>query len=189
MAGVPVHAVESYLAKLIRLGESVAICEQVGEVGATKGPVERKVVRVVTPGTVTDSDLLAERSDALLLAVARGGAAVRPRLAAPVERRDRPLRMQRAELPAGSPGSRRPRCWSTADLPEGSCRAPARAITRRPAWQFDAALGRRKLCAQLRVASLAGFDAEGWPRRTPPPPRCSAMPSTPRAGRLPMCSG
>ena len=54
MAGVPVHALESYLAKLIRLGEAVAIAEQVGDVAAAKGPVERKVVRVVTPGTVTD---------------------------------------------------------------------------------------------------------------------------------------
>src|SRR5918993_1876195 len=72
MCGVPVHAVEAYLAKLVKLGESVAICEQVGEVGATKGPVERKVVRIVTPGTLTESDLLADRSDAVLLAVARG---------------------------------------------------------------------------------------------------------------------
>ncbi|HEY3584602.1 MAG TPA: DNA mismatch repair protein MutS, partial [Casimicrobiaceae bacterium] len=53
MAGVPVHAVETYLARLVKLGESVAICEQVGEVGASKGPVERKVVRIVTPGTLT----------------------------------------------------------------------------------------------------------------------------------------
>ena len=71
MAGVPVHAVETYLARLVKLGEPVAICEQVGEVGANKGPVERKVVRIVTPGTLTESDLLAEKSDAVLMAVAR----------------------------------------------------------------------------------------------------------------------
>ena len=71
MAGVPVHALENYLARLIKLGEAVAIAEQVGEVGAAKGPVERKVVRVVTPGTVTDGELLAERSDTRLLAVHR----------------------------------------------------------------------------------------------------------------------
>ena len=71
MAGVPVHALENYLAKLIRLGEAVAIAEQVGDVATAKGPVERKVVRVVTPGTVTDSELLADRADALLLAVHR----------------------------------------------------------------------------------------------------------------------
>ena len=55
MAGVPVHAVENYLAKLIQMGESVAIAEQVGEIGVGKGPVERNVVRVVTPGTLTDA--------------------------------------------------------------------------------------------------------------------------------------
>ena len=73
MAGVPVHSVESYLARLIRMGEAVAICEQVGDVATAKGPVERKVVRVVTPGTVTDTELLADKSDSLLLAVARQG--------------------------------------------------------------------------------------------------------------------
>src|SRR5437867_11124574 len=71
MAGVPVHSVESYLAKLIKQGIAVAICEQVGDVATAKGPVERKVVRVVTPGTVTDSELLAERSDKRLLAITR----------------------------------------------------------------------------------------------------------------------
>ena len=64
MAGVPFHSVDSYLARLIKLGESVAICEQVGEVSG-KGPVERKVVRVVTPGTQTDAELLQERHEAV----------------------------------------------------------------------------------------------------------------------------
>src|SRR6478736_10462292 len=72
MAGVPFHSMEGYLARLIRGGESVAICEQVGEVGATKGPVERKVVRVVTPGTLTDAELLADKSEAILLALHQG---------------------------------------------------------------------------------------------------------------------
>ena len=71
MAGVPFHSVEGYLAKLIKLGESVAICEQVGEVTG-KGPVERKVVRVVTPGTLTDSELLSDKSESILLAVHLG---------------------------------------------------------------------------------------------------------------------
>ena len=72
MAGVPYHAVEGYLGKLIRLGESVAICEQLGDPAAAKGLVERKVVRVVTPGTVTDESLLEQRRDNLLLAIAAG---------------------------------------------------------------------------------------------------------------------
>ncbi|MCG7554990.1 DNA mismatch repair protein MutS [Pseudoalteromonas sp. Of11M-6] len=69
MAGVPYHAVENYLARLVQLGESVAICEQVGDPATSKGPVERKVVRIVTPGTVTDEALLQERQDNLLAAV------------------------------------------------------------------------------------------------------------------------
>ncbi len=69
MAGVPVHALDQYLARLVKNGESIAIAEQVGEVGATKGPVERKVVRIVTPGTLTDSALLPARSDRPLAAM------------------------------------------------------------------------------------------------------------------------
>jgi len=69
MAGVPFHSVENYLAKLIKLGESVAICEQVGDVATSKGPVERKVVRVVTPGTLTDTELLSDKSEAILLSL------------------------------------------------------------------------------------------------------------------------
>ena len=72
MAGVPYHAVEGYLARLVKLGESVAICEQIGDPALAKGLVERKVVRVVTPGTVTDEALLEERRDNLLLAIAAG---------------------------------------------------------------------------------------------------------------------
>ncbi|MGA8260945.1 MAG: DNA mismatch repair protein MutS [Arenicellales bacterium] len=71
MAGVPFHSVDQYLARLIRLGESVALCEQMGDPAAAKGPVERRVVRVVTPGTLTDENLLDERRDNLLAAVSR----------------------------------------------------------------------------------------------------------------------
>ncbi len=69
MAGVPYHAVENYLAKLVQLGESVAICEQIGDPATSKGPVERKVVRVVTPGTVSDEALLTDRQDNLIVAL------------------------------------------------------------------------------------------------------------------------
>ena len=69
MAGVPYHALEQYLAKLVKLGESVAICEQIGDPATSKGPVERAVTRIVTPGTLTDANLLDERSDSLLLAI------------------------------------------------------------------------------------------------------------------------
>ena len=72
MAGVPYHAAEGYLARLVALGESVAICEQIGDPAQSKGLVERKVVRIVTPGTVTDEALLPDRRDNLLLAISRG---------------------------------------------------------------------------------------------------------------------
>ena len=72
MAGVPHHAVEQYLAKLVKLGESVAICEQIGDPATSKGPVERKVVRVVTPGTLTDAALLSDKNDVYLMAVCPG---------------------------------------------------------------------------------------------------------------------
>ncbi|MGB5178789.1 MAG: DNA mismatch repair protein MutS, partial [Gammaproteobacteria bacterium] len=73
MAGIPVHAVDQYLGRLVRQGESVAICEQVGDVAASKGPVERKVVRIVTPGTLTEESLLHDRQDNLLVAIHRLG--------------------------------------------------------------------------------------------------------------------
>ena len=69
MAGVPYHAAEQYLAKLVKLGESVAVCEQIGDPATSKGPVERKVARIVTPGTLTDAALLDDKRDNLLLAL------------------------------------------------------------------------------------------------------------------------
>ena len=73
MAGVPFHALDSYLARLVRRGESVAICEQQGDPGSSRGPLEREVVRIVTPGTVTDAALLEERQDTLVAALSRDG--------------------------------------------------------------------------------------------------------------------
>ncbi|NDH40093.1 MAG: DNA mismatch repair protein MutS, partial [Gammaproteobacteria bacterium] len=70
MAGVPYHAAEGYLAKLVKAGQSVAIAEQTGDPATSKGPVEREVVRIVTPGTLTDESLLDAKQDALILAIA-----------------------------------------------------------------------------------------------------------------------
>ncbi len=167
MAGVPVHSVDGYLAKLIKLGEPVAICEQVGDVATAKGPVERKVVRVVTPGTVTDTELLADKRDALLLAVAtrtqRGkvthGLAWLGLTQGQIgltECSDRELAGWLARLNAAEA------LVDRENIPSALTQAKV-AITHRPAWQFDAALGQRKLCEQLRVASLAGFNAQDLP--------------------------
>ena len=100
MAGVPFHAVEQYLARLMRLGESVAICEQIGDPATSKGPVERKVMRVVTPGTVTDANLLDAKRDSLLVAVLPGRHRGGPRLAQSRRRRSsRWPRCRRRRLP------------------------------------------------------------------------------------------
>ena len=164
MAGVPVHSLDNYLARLIKLGEPVAICEQVGDVATAKGPVERKVVRVVTPGTVTDTELLTDKSDALLLAVAtrsqRGS--ITHGLAW--------LGLTQGQIGLTECSERELASWlarlNAAEVLVDREHVPAAltqaklAITHRPAWQFDAALGQRKLCEQLRVASLAGFNAQ-----------------------------
>src|SRR5210317_397024 len=73
MAGVTYHAVEGYIAKLVRKGESVALCEQIGDPATSKGPVERKVTRIVTPGTLTDEALLSAERDNVVAAVFKGG--------------------------------------------------------------------------------------------------------------------
>jgi DNA mismatch repair protein MutS len=165
MAGVPVHSVESYLARLIKLGEAVAVAEQVGDVAMAKGPVERKVVRVVTPGTLTDNELLAERRDALLLSISKDrSAGYGLAWLALASGRLGVTECSERELPA----------WLTRldaaevlcadrDAMPASVHASNAALTQRPAWQFDAALGARKLAAQLKVASLAGFNAQDLP--------------------------
>ena len=174
MAGVPFHSVENYLARLIQAGESVAICEQVGDVATAKGPVERKVVRVVTPGTLTDTELLNDKSESILLAVHNGGRGRRGLAWLAVTQGELHL----AECPVGELAAWVERIGPSellvaADLASadeqalqaaraGSRRAPA--LTRRPEWQFDADLGRRKLLEQLGAASLAAWNAEELPQ-------------------------
>ena len=167
MAGVPFHAMEGYLAKLIRQGESVAICEQVGEVGG-KGPVERKVVRVVTPGTLTDAELLSDKSDPVLMAVHQGprnrcGLAwlsvtqgvVHLAECSSDEVAQWVGRVNPNEL-AYSAGCTLAFEERLKKLRQGS----AVFLTARPDWQFDAALGRRKLLEALQAARLAAWNAQ-----------------------------
>ncbi len=172
MAGVPFHSVETYLARLIKLGESVAICEQVGEVGASKGPVERKVVRVVTPGTLTDTELLNDKSEALLLSVHQG---TRHRLGLAWLSVTQGA-LQLAECDAGELEIWIARVAPT-ELVYSADATPAfeqrlkaargiggnLSLTLRPAFQFDAGLGQRKLLEQLQAASLSAWGAEDLP--------------------------
>ena len=174
MAGVPYHAVEGYLAKLMKLGESVAICEQIGDPATSKGPVERKVLRVVTPGTVTDANLLDAKRDSLLVAVQCGPAPHRDRLAQPRlgpvhadrgarDGRGRALeRLDVAELlvpdgaaPLAAAGraSRRARCRRGSSTP------------RRPRARWRSTSARRT--SRLSASTIATS-------RSAPPARCSA---------------
>lgn len=171
MAGVPFHSMEGYLAKLIRCGESVAICEQVGEVGASKGPVERKVVRVVTPGTLTDAELLSEKSESMLMAVHQGprnrcGLAwlsvtqgvVFLAECAPDEVTDWVGRVAPSEL-AYSAGVTTTFEERLKRLRNGT----AVFLTARPEWQFDSGLGQKKLLDALQAASLTTWNAQDLP--------------------------
>ncbi len=163
MAGVPVHSVESYLARLVRKGESVAICEQLGDPAKAKGPVEREVVRIITPGTVTDAALLDERQDTLLAAVTIDGERFglawldlaagrftvleeRGRLALAAELE----RLKAAELL----------------VPEGIALEESRrgtVVRTRPPWHFELASASRLLTDQLGTLDLKGFGADELP--------------------------
>src|SRR5450830_1362732 len=170
MCGVPFHSLDGYLAKLVKLGESVAICEQIGDPATSKGPVERKVMRVVTPGTLTDADLLPEKAERPLLALcsvtqrktvttglawlslASGAlklmefsgdsSTVATRLQQELER------IVPAEILSGDHGG-------LFDDYTGT------HINRVPDWHFDVVSGHKALLDQLGVATLTGFGADG----------------------------
>ncbi|OHE80188.1 MAG: DNA mismatch repair protein MutS [Lysobacterales bacterium GWF1_69_6] len=167
MAGVPVHAYEGYLARLVALGESVAICEQIGDPALAKGLVERKVVRIVTPGTVTDEALLQERRDTLLMTVARGRTGFglawadlaggrflvsevtdEDQLAAEIARLDP------AELLVPDEDG----------LP--AFLASQGGLRRRPPWGFDTDACRRQLLRFFKLHDLSGFGLEDKPLPT-----------------------
>ena len=173
MAGIPFHALDNYLARLIKLGESVAICEQVGDVATSKGPVERKVVRVVTPGTLTDTELLSDKSEAVLMAVhpgARTGCGlawmsvtqgiVNLAQCASDELADWISRVAPSEVlySAEVPPAFEKSVQSLAATPVMSGTRTVAVL--RPAWAFDSGLGERKLLEQLQAASLAAWDAQ-----------------------------
>ena len=164
MAGVPVHAMEGYLARLVALGESVAICEQIGDPAASKGLVERKVVRIVTPGTVTDEALLQERRDTLLLAVSRGkhgygiawadlagGRFLVSEVATEDQLTAELARLDPAEILLPDEDG-----W-----PAAVTTVPG--LRRRPPWGFDADACRRQLLRFFALHDLTGFGLEDKP--------------------------
>ncbi|PXF83324.1 DNA mismatch repair protein MutS [Klebsiella pneumoniae] len=165
MAGIPHHAVENYLAKLVNQGESVAICEQIGDPATTKGPVERKVVRIVTPGTISDEALLQERQDNLLAAIWQDSkgfgyatldiSSGRFRLSEPADRETMAAELQRtnpAEL------------LYAEDFAESSLIEGRRGLRRRPLWEFEIDTARQQLNLQFGTRDLVGFGVENAPR-------------------------
>ncbi|MFZ8965784.1 MAG: DNA mismatch repair protein MutS [Steroidobacteraceae bacterium] len=160
MAGIPVDKLDVYLARLVRKGESVAICEQVGEVGKAKGPVERKVVRVVTPGTVTDEALLESRRQTLIAAVCRDGEAFGLAWAELSAGRFTVLQDSGRETLQAELGR-----LSPAELlvPEGDPAPGLEAAREYPPWHFEYDSARRLLCAQFGVHDLTGYGCEDLP--------------------------
>ena len=170
MCGVPYHAVEGYLAKLVRKGESVAICEQIGDPATSKGPVERKVMRVVTPGTLTDEALLSANRDNLVAAVfaSDGGyglawldlSAGRFRLTESPDQESvlgEIERLRPAELIVDED------MLGAADSFSQLVNEDIR-VTRRPPWHFELDSSTRLLCNQFGTRDLSGFGCDGFPR-------------------------
>ena len=155
MAGVPFHSVEGYLAKLVRRGESVAICEQIGDPAKAKGPVERQVVRVVTPGTVTDEAFLEERRDTLLAALFRNGERFGLAWLELSSGRFSVLEAEGSEALTSEIERLRP---AELLVPEHSQPAGVTTFIReRPPWHFDLQTATRSLCEQFQTRDLAGF--------------------------------
>jgi len=159
MAGVPYHAAEQYLAKLVKLGESVAICEQIGDPATSKGPVERKVVRIVTPGTLTDSALLEEKRDNLLLALHErhgklGLAWLNLASGQFFASETQPENMQ-AELERLQPSE----ILFAENITAPQCNVPCKTL---PAWHFELDSSRRALCQQFSTLDLAGFGCDDF---------------------------
>ena len=164
MAGVPYHAAESYLAKLVRLGESVAICEQIGDPATSKGPVERQVVRIVTPGTVSDEALMDERRDNLLAALLQGEGGFGLAWLDLTGGRFHIEQLAGHEALAGELERLHP---AEILLPEDQAPPPLPGreggITRRPPWHFEHDSAVRLLNRQLGTHDLSGFGCVDLP--------------------------
>jgi DNA mismatch repair protein MutS len=154
MAGVPYHSAEQYLARLLKLGESVVIAEQVGDPATSKGPVERQVSRIVTPGTLTDSGLLDETRDTLILAIAPAGDTLGVAWLNLAAGRFQVTEIPPAALPALLARVRPAEILAPDDfaLQGASC-----AVRRLAPWQFDSTGAQTRLAQQFGSRDLAGF--------------------------------
>src|SRR5882762_7940367 len=155
MAGVPAHSVEQYLAKLVKLGQSVAICEQIGDPATAKGPVDRQVTRIVTPGTLTDASLLEDKSDNILLSLSRDKSTVG---LAWLSLASGALRV--AEVAPQALANELRRIGPAEVLAADDFMLDGFFVTRLPAWHFDLDSGKRRLLQQLGATTLAGYGCE-----------------------------
>jgi DNA mismatch repair protein MutS len=158
MAGVPVVSAENYLARLVRKGESVAICEQIGDPAKSKGPVEREVVRIVTPGTLVEDALLDRSRESLLASLFSGGDRLGLAWLDLASGRFSVAELQgEAELAAELERLRPAELL----LPEDQRRELSTRTRTRPPWHFGTEVATRLLCAQFGTRDLAGFGAGG----------------------------
>lgn len=161
MCGIPHHSAEGYLARLVKLGESVVICEQIGDPATSKGPVERQVVRIITPGTISDEALLDERRDNLLAAVLGD---------------ERLFGLATLDITSGRFTVQELKGWENLlaelerlspaellipdDWPQGLPVEKRRGTRRRAPWDFDRDSARKSLCQQFATQDLKGFGCE-----------------------------
>jgi len=160
MAGVPYHSAEQYLARLLKLGESVVIAEQIGDPATSKGPVERQVSRIVTPGTLTDSGLLDETRDTLILAVAPGTESIGVAWLNLAAGRFQVTEINATTLPALLARVRPAEILAPDDF---SLESAACAVRRLAPWQFDTAGAQTRLAQQFGSRDLAGFGVADLP--------------------------
>ncbi|MHB1075736.1 DNA mismatch repair protein MutS [Thiobacillus sp.] len=159
MAGVPYHSAEQYLARLLKLGESVVIAEQIGDPATSKGPVERQVARIVTPGTLTDSGLLDETRDTLILAVAPGTESIGVAWLNLAAGRFQVTESNATALPALLARVRPAEILAPDDF---ELNAPC-AVRRLAPWQFDTSGAQTRLAQQFGSRDLSGFGVADLP--------------------------
>ncbi|MGD8117190.1 DNA mismatch repair protein MutS [Vibrio sp. TRT 29B02] len=161
MAGVPFHAVEGYLAKLVQLGESVAICEQIGDPATSKGPVERAVVRIVTPGTVTDEALLSERLDNLIAAIYHHNGKFGYATLDVTSGRFQLMEPETEEAMAAELQRTAPReLLFPEDFEPVQLMNGRNGNRRRPVWEFELDTAKQQLNQQFGTKDLVGFGVE-----------------------------
>ena len=158
MAGVPAHAADTYLARLLRRGESAAICEQIGDPASSRGPVERRVTRIITPGTVTEAALLREREDNLVAAIHCGAEVGLAWLDVSTGR----FYLTQVDNQAAASSELARLRPVELLIPESSDESwLGCAVQRRPDWYFDPSSGARRLAAHFGSRDLSGFGCVG----------------------------